>query len=211
MSSLLIFGASGHGRVVADAALRAGVFTAVAATDRDPARCHGELLPGVSLRSCDAALARASTGDAAKDVAVHVAIGDNTARAREARAIGLDRLVQVLHPQASVSPHASLAPGCFVAAQAVIAPLARLEMGVIVNHGAVIDHDGVVGAFSHLGPGATLAGGSAVGAGVLVGAGARVLPGVTVCDGAVIGAGAVVHRDITEPGTYVGIPARRIS
>ena len=203
MSSLLIFGASGHGRVVADAALRAGAFTAVVASDRDPARCLGELLPGVVLYSCEAVLSGAR--------AVHVAIGDNAAREREARAVGLDRLVPVIHPQASVSPHASLAQGCFVAAQAVVAPMARLALGVIVNHGAVVDHDVVVGCFSHLAPGATLAGGTCVGASVLVGAGARVLPGVTICDGVTLGAGAVVHRDITEPGVYVGVPARRIS
>ena len=43
------------------------------------------------------------------------------------------------------------------------------------------------------------------------GAGARLLPGVAVCDGAVIGAGAVVTQDITEAGTWAGVPARRIS
>lgn len=203
MSSLLIFGASGHGRVVADAALRSGAFAAVVASDRDPVRCHGDLLPGVTLHPCEAALSGAR--------AVHVAIGDNAAREREARALGLDRLVHVIHPQASVSPHASLAAGCFVAAQAVVAPMARLALGVIVNHGAVIDHDAQIGSFSHLAPGATLAGGTCVGAGVLVGAGARVLPGVSICDGVTLGAGAVVDRDITEAGVYAGIPARRIS
>ncbi len=203
MSSLLIFGASGHGRVVADAALRAGTFAAVVASDRNPARCQGELLPGVVLYPCEAALSGVR--------AVHVAIGDNAAREREARAIGMDRLISVIHPQAIVSPHASLARGCFVAAQAVVAPMARLAFGVIINHGAVVDHDTVVGYFSHLAPGAMLAGGTCVGAGVLIGSGARVLPGVTVCDGVALGPGAVVHRDITEPGLYAGIPARRIS
>lgn len=203
MPSLLILGASGHGRVVADAALRAGHFTAVCATDRDPARCRGELLPGVGVLPCEAVLPGAD--------AVHVAIGNNTAREREARAVGIDRLASVLHPQATVSPHAVISPGCFIAAQAVIAPAARVEAGVIVNHGAVIDHDVVVGAFSHLAPGATLAGGVKVGAGVLIGAGARVLPGVAICDRVTVGAGAVVHQDITEPGTYAGIPARRVS
>jgi acetyltransferase-like isoleucine patch superfamily enzyme len=31
---------------------------------------------------------------------------------------------------------------------------------------------------------------------------------VTICDRAVIGAGAVVTKNITEPGIYVGNPAR---
>jgi serine acetyltransferase len=34
---------------------------------------------------------------------------------------------------------------------------------------------------------------------------------VNICSGCKIGAGAVVVRDITVPGTYVEIPARRIN
>lgn len=203
LSSLLILGAGGHGRVVADAAQCQDAWTRLDATDRDPARCAGSLLPGVPLRPIDAALAAGGP--------VHVAIGDNTFRRREAQAAGEHRLATVLHPQASVSAHAQVGPGCFVAARAVVAPQARLEMGVIVNHGAVVDHDTVVGAYTHVAPGACLGGAVVIGTGVLLGTGAVVLPGVRVCDGAVIGAGAVVTRDITQPGTHVGVPARRIS
>lgn len=201
-STLLILGTGGHARVVADAALRQGAWHRVAASDANAARWDGELLAGVPLRRLDEALAAAD--------AVHVAIGDNAARQRETESLGGKRLASVVHPQASVSPHAQVADGCLVAAQAVVGPAARLGRGVIVNHGAVVDHDAFVGDFSHVAPRATLAGGVSVGRGVLVGAGAAVLPGVRVCDGAVIGAGAVVARDLTEPGVYAGLPARRI-
>ncbi len=46
-----------------------------------------------------------------------------------------------------------------------------------------------------------------IGANVSIGSHATILP-VTICDGTVIGAGAVVVKDITEPGVYVGSPAR---
>ena len=42
---------------------------------------------------------------------------------------------------------------------------------------------------------------------VSIGTNATILP-VTICDRAVVGAGAVVTKDITEPGIYVGNPAR---
>ena len=42
---------------------------------------------------------------------------------------------------------------------------------------------------------------------VSVGTNATILP-VTICDSVVVGAGAVVTKDITEPGIYVGNPAR---
>lgn len=202
LPTLLILGAGGHGRVVADAAQRQGAWASLAATDRNAARWSGELLPGVPLRPLAALEGTAP---------LHVAVGDNAARQRESEAAGLQRLATVVHPQASVSTHAQLAGGCLVAAQAVVAPAARLGHGVIVNHGAVVDHDCVVGEFTHVAPGAKLGGGVTLGRRVLVGAGASVLPGRRVCDDVVIGAGAVVNRDIDEPGTWAGLPARRIA
>ena len=199
---LLIIGAGGHGRVVADAACQQGAWARVAATDRDPARTSGMLLAGVPLVAPEPALSRAAR--------IHVAIGDARSRRAEADAAGTQRLATITHPLAAISPHAVVGAGCFVAAQAVVAPGAQLGVGVIVNHGAVVDHDAVVGDFCHVAPLAAIGGGVQLGLGVLIGTGARVLPGLRVCAGAVIGAGAVVHRDVGVPGTYVGVPARRV-
>lgn len=201
--ALLIFGAGGHGRVVADAARAAGA-TALLASDRNQALCQGELLPGVSLHLPDAPAPAQAT-------ALHVAIGNNTARERESQALGLQRLHTVCHPAASVSPFAQLGAGSFVAAQAVVAPGVRLGLGAIVNHGAVVDHDCEVGAFAHIAPGAVLGGGVHIGTRVLVGAGAVVLPGLTVVAYAVVGSGAIVCQNIDTPGTYLGVPARKVS
>ena len=202
MSSLLIVGAGGHGRVVADAAVAAGRWQQVSACDRDPTRCSGELLAGVVLQPAAVAMTAAT--------AVHVAIGDASARAREVAALPPGVLATVIHPQASVSPHARVAPGCFVAAQAVVAPGASLGVAVIVNHGSVVDHDVSVGEFSHIAPLAVLGGGVQLGRRVLIGSGAGVLPGLRVGDDVVIGAGAMVVDDLPEAGVYAGVPARRL-
>ncbi len=201
MTTLLIFGAGGHGRVVADAALLTGDWTHAVASDRDPARCAGELLAGVALLP-PAEAVRAAT-------AIHVAIGNAGSREREVAALA-GRLVSVAHPAATVSPYAQLGAGCFVAARAVIAPLARLGISVIVNHGAVVDHDVTVGDFSHIAPLAALGGGVRIGRRVLVGSGASVVPGVRIADDVVVGAGAVVADHLSEPGVYAGVPARRL-
>lgn len=200
--TLVIFGAGGHGRVVADAALCAAYWQVVA-TDRNPALCQGQLLPGVSLVAIQEAQPQSN--------AVHVAIGDNAARERESRSLGCQRLVTVQHPAASVASVSQIAPGCFIAAQAVVAPGACLDIGVIVNHAAVVDHDCAVGAFSHIAPAAVLGGGVHLGQRVLVGAGAVVQPGLRITDDTVIGSGAVVCSHIDAAGTYIGIPARRVS
>lgn len=198
---LLILGAGGHGRVVADAALAQGRWARLHVSDRDAVLARSELLPGISIEPLDEALAASS--------AAHIAIGSAASRESEARALVLP-LATVVHPRASVSPHASIGAGCFLAAHSVLAPGARIGVAVIVNHGAVVDHDAQVGDFSHIAPLATLGGGVRVGARVLVGAGANVLPGVCICDDVVVGAGAVIRSDISMPGVYAGLPARRV-
>lgn len=201
MTTLLIFGAGGHGRVVTDAALLAGHWPRVLASDRDPARCGGELLPGVALLPPADAVPVAT--------AIHIAIGNATGREREVVALA-GRLVSVIHPQATVSPFAQLGAGCFVAARAVVAPAARLGVSVIVNHGAVVDHDVTVGDFCHIAPLVALGGAVQIGRRVLVGSGSTILPGVHIADDVVVGAGAVVADHLLEPGVYAGVPARRL-
>jgi sugar O-acyltransferase (sialic acid O-acetyltransferase NeuD family) len=201
-TTLLIFGAGGHGRVVADAALLAGQWNRVLASDRDLARCVGELLPGVPALRPDEALAAAT--------AVHVAIGNAANREKETATLAAGLLATLVHPRSSVSRNAHVGAGCFIAAQAVVGPGARLGTAVIVNHGAVVDHDVAIGDFSHIAPLVALGGGVQIGKRVLVGSGASILPGVRVGDDAVIGAGAVVADHLIEPGVYAGVPARRL-
>jgi sugar O-acyltransferase (sialic acid O-acetyltransferase NeuD family) len=199
---LLIFGAGGHGRVLVDAALLTRQWHQILVSDRKLPDNPAEMFLGVRLITVDAALLQ--------NLSVHIAIGNNQFRQKEAAAWGHERLVTVVHPAAIVSVFSNLGLGCFVAAGAVIGPLARIAMGVIINHGAVVDHDVEVGAFSHVAPNASLAGHAKLGQRVLIGSGAVVLPSVLIGDDVTIGAGSVVNTDLLEPGTYAGIPARKI-
>ena len=202
-SPLLIFGAGGHGRVLVDAALLAHQWPRIVVSDRKLPENQSELLPGIHLLAVDAALALGPS--------VHIAIGNNHFRQKEAGAWGHERLVSVVHPAAVVSVFSQIALGCFVAAGAVVGPSAQVGMGVIINHGAVVDHDVEVGAFSHIAPNASLGGHAKLGTRVLIGSGAVVLPLIEIGDDVTVGAGSVVNINLLEPGTYAGIPARKIS
>ena len=200
---LLVLGAGGHGRVVAEAALASRGWSRIVASDRNSLLCLGQLLPGIDL---------VQTGVlSSPDIALHVAIGSNVAREREATFCGVDRLVTIQHYSAVISPFSQIGAGCFIAATAVIAAGASLGLGVIVNHGTVVDHDVQIGSFCHIAPSATLGGAVIVGNRVMIGSAAVVLPSVRITDEVTVGAGAVVTADITQPGTYAGVPARRIS
>ncbi len=204
--TLIVFGAGGHGRVAADAALLSGAFARVVASDRNPATWGSDLLPGVPVLSPE----DASTLPGPR--VVHVAIGNNPVRRDEAaRLAALGTLATVAHPSASVAASARVAAGCLITAQCVVGPMAELGVGAIVNHGAVVDHDCRIGAWAHVAPGARLGGAVLVGEAALVGAGSTVLRNLRVGAGATLGAGAVLLQGLPDGEAWAGVPARPLA
>jgi len=198
----LLFGAGGHAKVVLEALLAACPGCVVDVRDDNRA------LDGASFLGYRIAAPCLETE--MRDIAVHVAVGDNAARKRLARAATTagGRLRSIVHPGAAVSPSALTGQGTFIAALAVIGPEAVIGDGTIVNHGAVIDHDCRVGAWTHVAPRAVLGGGAIVEEGVLLGSGCVILPGLRIGAGATVGAGAVVTRDVSAGVTVKGVPAK---
>lgn len=199
---LVIVGASGHGKVLADLAEKLG-YEDVTFLDDDRSR-----------RSC---LGRPVVGglEKAVDYPNHefvVAVGNAAVRRaiqEKLEAEGL-RLATLIHPASTVGKDVTLGAGTVVMAGAVINPSTRLGKGCIVNTGATVDHDNLLGDYVHVSVGSHLAGTVTVGDQVWIGAGAVVSNNLTLCSDCVLGAGAVVVKDVTEPGTYVGVPARRL-
>lgn len=196
---LVVVGAGGHGKVVADALLVSGETILGFVDDR---REPGSTVYGLPVLG--------PLGWFEKNVArAALAIGDNVARRRASDAIVASgsTLVRAIHPRAVVSPSARVDAGAVVMALAVLNPDCVVEQGAIVNTGAIIEHDCIVGAFAHVSPNAVLAGGCRVGAGAHVGVGAAMLPGRSVGEGTVVGGGALVARDLPAHVVAYGVPA----
>ena len=193
---LVILGASGHGKVVADIAVKNG-YTEIVFLDDNPAvtLCAGyPVLGPISLLA-------ETEGD------VFAAIGNAGIRRKETERFR-DRVFPVLvHPGAVIAPDAVIGAGTVIMAGAVVNPGAVIGKGCIINTCASVDHDCVLGDYCHVAPGAHLCGTVSVGAETWIGAGATVSNNLTICGGCMIGAGAVAVKDITVPGTYIGVPA----
>jgi sugar O-acyltransferase (sialic acid O-acetyltransferase NeuD family) len=204
---VFVFGASGHGKVVADIAVAAGLDLA-GFVDDDPERQRAGLW-GLPVRGWDEFAALA---DGPGKPSVLLGIGDNRARERvfeSVRSAGFE-ILTVVHPSAVVSPRARLGPGTVVMALVAVNPDAEVGAGVILNTGCVVEHDCRVGRFAHLSPNVALGGGVEVGDRTHLGLGACVLPLVKVGADTRVGAGAVVTRDAPSGRTLVGVPARML-
>lgn len=145
------------------------------------------------------------------DEEVFIAIGDNKIRKSIFQSLdGKAALGDAYHPTSEIGYGVQLGAMTMLGANSVVNALAKLGNGVIINTGAIVEHECTLGDFVHIAPGAVLAGSVNIGDNSFIGAGAVVKQGVNICSDVIIGAGAIVVNSITEPGTYVGIPARKL-
>lgn len=197
---LVIIGAGGHGKVVADIFLARGERVTGFLDDTKPSGAKVLGLPILgTLAWLDTNVARVALG-----------VGDNATRARIADscvAAGAE-LVAAVHPRAVVAPSARVEAGAVIMALAVANADAIIERGAIVNTGAIVEHDCVVGRFAHVSPGAVMGGGCRVGAFAHLGIGGAMLPGTSIGDSSIVGGGALVAKDIPTRIVATGVPAR---
>jgi sugar O-acyltransferase (sialic acid O-acetyltransferase NeuD family) len=204
---LILFGAGGHAKVMAEAWLAANEGGEIAFLD-DSANAATRTPLGHAVKG-----GRGWLEATWPEAPVALAIGNNKARdllIDTLRASGR-QLATIVHPAAVVSPSARLGEGCFLAAGSIVNAEAELAEGVIVNTGASVDHDGRIGRCAHIAPGARLCGNVRIGARSLIGVGSALIPGTEIGEDVVIGAGSVVIGPVPDGQTWVGSPARPIA
>ncbi|NLY03918.1 MAG: acetyltransferase [Campylobacter sp.] len=186
--SIYIYGASGHGLVVADIALALGYEDIIFLDD-----AKGVVF-NANLPKFD----------------IIIAVGDNQIRQNlQTKVLSAKfNLVSLLHPSAVISPSAKIGKGSVVMANVTLNAKACVGDGVILNSGCVIEHECKIGDFAHISPGANLAGGVRIGELTHVGIGANLIQCVAVGKNSVVGAGAVVIDDIPSNSIAVGVPAK---
>ncbi len=202
---LLIIGAGGHGKVVADTAEQSACWSGIVFIDDGCLKpsfllqwpvlgTSQDILPKLQPTQYDAA----------------VAIGHNQTRAQwlhKLMVLGF-HLPIIQHPQSYISPHAHIGTGTVVFAQAVINIGANIGMGCIINTAASVDHDCRLGNHIHISPGAHLAGQTTVGDYSWLGIGSCTRQQSQIGRHCTIGAGAVVIDSVPDHAIYVGNPAK---
>jgi sugar O-acyltransferase (sialic acid O-acetyltransferase NeuD family) len=150
------------------------------------------------------------SADLARFERIFVALGDNARRAQAYATVDKRKLAQIISKSACLSPTAQFGAGCFIGNSVHVGPFVTIGDNTILNTGCVVEHEVKVGSHCHIGPNATISGRTTIGDHVFVGVGATIIDNVKVCGNVIIGGGATVVKDISEPGTYVGVPVRKV-
>jgi sugar O-acyltransferase (sialic acid O-acetyltransferase NeuD family) len=202
---IILAGYSGHGFVVAEAALLSGLDLQHYADMREA------VLNPFNLEYLG------YEGDVAfegweDDCNFILGIGDNTLRQKIAQLILSKnrKLANVIHPSASVSQHITIGTGNFIARNAAVNPMAVIGNYCILNTGCIIEHECVLHDSVHVAPGAVLAGNVTVGERSFIGANTVIKQGIKIGKDVVIGAGSVIIKNIPDGKKVAGNPSREI-
>jgi UDP-perosamine 4-acetyltransferase len=203
---LLVLGAGGHGKVVADAARAAG-WNVLAFADTDPGRRNAKVM---ELPVLDGSLASVASFCRDETAQVVVAIGQNRVRKRVFEALRADgaSLATVVHPSAILAPDVRVGQGVVVFAGAIVNVGSSLGENAIVNTGARLDHDNELGAHAHVSPGVATGGEVKIGEGTHLGVGVSVRNQITIGAWSVVGVGAAVVQNLADGVVAYGVPAR---
>ena len=193
---IIVIGAGGHSKVVADAALSCGMNLIGILDDN----VKGEVLNYPVLGVIH------DVYKYSQRFSFIIGVGNNSTRKKIAEKYMVN-WATIIHPKAIVARGVSICEGSVIMAGAVINPSTVIGKHCIINTSAIVEHDNVIGDYVHVSPNATLCGTVSIGNMTHVGAGAIVKNNTSVCAGCIIGAGAVVVKDITKEGIYTGIPA----
>lgn len=202
MSKLLILGAGGHGKVVADTALTMKKWNNIAFLD-DRKELEkvidipiiGKLKDFESLK---------------KDYQyAFVAIGNN-----ELRLEWIERLLKagftiptIIHPFSFVSKTSSIGEGTVIMAGAVINANSNIGRGCIINTSSSIDHDCILEDGVHISPGVHIGGTVNIGKCTWVCIGSSIINNITIGKNVIIAAGASVIKNVSDNVMVAGVPA----
>ena len=193
---MILYGASGHAKVVLDICLNSNE-SIVCIIDDDTDK---KMLLGYPV-------VNQFNGENFSNEKMIISIGNNKIRKKLASSLSIE-FGKAIHPRSIIDTTVRVGKGTVVMANAVINSSTIIGKHCIINTSASVDHDCFVDDFAHISPNATLCGGVVVGEGAHVGAGAVILPNVKIGEWCVIGAGSVVLKDVENNSIVVGNPGK---
>jgi sugar O-acyltransferase (sialic acid O-acetyltransferase NeuD family) len=195
---MLLYGASGHAKVVRDCIIANGKTVSALFDDNTDL-----------IKLDDTPVVGIYQADYEKGLEVIVTVGDNLVRKK---LVGKVKHIfgKAIHPSAIVSGYAKVGEGSVIMAGAIVNSASRIGNHCILNSASIVEYECTLEDFVHVSPNVTICAGTSVGEGTHIGAGATIIPNKKIGKWCVIGAGSVITQDIPDYSMVVGVPGKII-
>lgn len=200
--TLIIIGASGHGKVCLDIAQKMKLWDQIYFLDNDEnlSECLGYPVIGV-------------TSDAEKykeEADFFVAIGNNKIREKVQLKLKKEnyKITTLIHPDATINSFVEIDTGTVIMAGVVINSDTKVGKGCILNTNSTIEHDNKIGDYVHISPGVNIAGTVKIGDRTWIGIGSNVINNLTIHSDVTIGAGSLIINNVDKEGVFYGTPLK---
>ena len=206
MKKIVIWGASGHAKVVADILRLNGEYQIEGFLDNVNKGLKGTKFYGAKILGGEELLQELLEHDVS-----NIIMGFGNCERRllltlKVRKMGFN-LISAVHPNSVISSDVIIKSGTVIAAGAVINPCSIIGENVIINTSASVDHDCQIGDGVHICPGVHLAGKVHIGRASWIGIGSCVRDNISIGEYSKIGAGSVVVKNIPAGVIAFGNPA----
>lgn len=194
-NSIYIYGASGHGLVVADVAKSCGYENIVFLDD-------------------DKSKGFLAFDDIKENRDYHIAFGIGNNQIREklykkVRENGF-AIPILIHPSSIISPSARIEEGTVVMPNVVVNAKVYIGKCAILNSSCVVEHESIIGDFVHISPKVAIAGDVKIGDFTHIGIGSSVIQCLNIGKNSIIGAGSVVVKNIADFKKAYGNPCKEV-
>jgi UDP-N-acetylbacillosamine N-acetyltransferase len=204
---LVIWGASGHAKIVTDIFNLSGIYEVVGYLDNINIKKWGTDFYNSKILGGDEQIEILLNSNISN---VIVGFGNNKFRmiiASKLENRGFN-LVSAIHPGSILGGNVQIGKGSVVAAGCIINCDTTIGKNVIINTSSSVDHDCTVRDGVHISPGSTISGRVNIGEETWIGAGTTIIDHITIGKNSIVGAGSLVIRDIPDNVVVYGVPAR---
>ena len=116
-----------------------------------------------------------------------------------------------IHPSVQImDDNIEMGEGSFIGANSILTTNIKLGKHALLNRGNHIGHDCIIGDYFSMMPNAIVGGNVTIGDNAYLGSCSNIKEKINITSNVLIGMNAAVVKDITESGTYVGVPTKKI-
>ena len=115
-----------------------------------------------------------------------------------------------IHPTALIMDNVEIGDGSFIGAYSILTTNIKIGKHTILNRSNHIGHDCIIGDYFSAMPGAIVSGNVTISDIVYMGNNSSIREKLSIHSSSIIGMNSAVVKNISEPGVYVGVPAKKI-